>query len=77
VRGVTHLHAHPDCTGRWRARRDGGEVMWWRCEECRARVQHTDQVANAALAENRLGMILRDLTRQGGRYLPRGGETAA
>lgn len=71
------LHADPECTGRWRARRDGGEVMWWRCDGCRARVAHTDEVADAALAENRLGLILRDLTRQGGRFLRRGDETAA
>jgi hypothetical protein len=74
---VTHLHAHADCTGRWRARRDGGEVMWWRCDGCRARLAHTDPVANAALAENRLGLLLRDLTRQGGRFLPHEDETTA
>jgi hypothetical protein len=70
---VSPAHAHGDCTGRWRARRDGEGVMWWRCDGCRARVPHTDEVANAALAENRLGTLLRDLTRQGGRLLrPRG-----
>jgi hypothetical protein len=68
---------HADCTGRWRARRDRGEVMWWRCEGCGARVTHTDDLADALLAENRLGLLLRDLTRQGGRFLPRGDGQAA
>jgi hypothetical protein len=72
---VTSVHATPECTGRWRARRDADGTLWWRCDECRARVGHSDVVANAALAENRLGMLLRDLTRQGGRLLKRGGGT--
>jgi hypothetical protein len=75
---VTHAHASPECTGRWRTRRDDDSgVTVWRCEACGAAVPHCDENANAALAENRLGMLLRDLTRQGGRLLGRGGGTGA
>ncbi|MDB4948212.1 MAG: hypothetical protein JWM27_861 [Gemmatimonadetes bacterium] len=70
-------HTFPDCTGRWRPKRGGEDIMSWRCDACRARIPHTDAVGDAALAENRLGTLLRDLTRQGGRLLRRGDGSAA
>jgi len=73
---VTCAHTSPECVGRWRARRDPGGDLWWRCDGCRARLPHSDEVANALLAENRLGLLLRDLTRHGGRIL-RQGDTSA
>lgn len=63
------LHHHdPNCTGRWKYEVVGG-ALYWRCQGCRPIAHHSDEVADAAILENTIGIVLQELAHEGQQIL--------
>lgn len=61
---MTLEHDLPNCRGHWKHQLIG-KHLYWRCKGCGATAYHSDAVADAAILENCLGTVLRQLIEAG------------